>query len=131
MSEYKLDPAHFVSAPHLSWDAMLRSTRCKLDLLSDNAMFTMIHQNLRGGVAMTSQRHGDANNKYMKEHYDPSKPSKYVMYIDANNLCGWSLSQPLPDSKFEWLQESEWQTIDWLAQTEDQDVVYIVECDLG
>jgi hypothetical protein len=130
MSEYKLDPAHYVSAPHLSWDAMLRSTRCKLDLLSDNAMFTMIHQNLRGGVAMISKRHGKANNKYMKEHYDSSKLSKYLMYIDANNLYGWSMSQPLPDSKFEWISETEWQKVDWLTQTEDQDTGYIVECDL-
>jgi hypothetical protein len=130
MREYGLDPAHYVSAPHLSWDAMLRTTRCKLDLLSDDAMFTMIQQNLRGGVAMISKRHGKANNKYMKEHYDPTKPSKYLMYVDANNLYGWSMSQPLPTGDFEWMSESEWTNIDWRGQASDQDIGYIVECDL-
>ena len=90
----------------------------------------MIHQNLRGGVAMISKRHGKADNKYMNEHYDPSQPSKYLMYVDANNLYGWSMSQPLPDGKFEWIMESEWQAIDWLAQTDDQDMGYVVESDL-
>jgi hypothetical protein len=131
LGEYHLDPAHYVSAPHLSWDAMLRTTRCKLDLLSDDAMFTMIHQNLRGGVAMISKRLGNANNKYMNRHYDPNQPSKYLLYIDANNLYGWSLSQPLPDSKFEWMSETEWQNIDWLAQSDNQETGYIVECDFS
>ena len=130
MGQYSLDPAHYVSAPHLSWDAMLRSTRCKLDLLWDDAMFSMIQQNLRGGVAMISKRHGKANNKYLKEHYDPNQPSKYLMYVDANNLYGWAMSQPLPDGKFEWVPEAGWRSIDWLAQTADQDTGYIVECDL-
>jgi hypothetical protein len=127
---YELDPAHYVSAPHLSWDAMLHTTKCKLDLLSDDAMYSMIHQNLRGGVAMISKRRGTANNKYMKEHYDPSKPSKYLLYVDANNLYGWSMSQNLPDGHFEWLDESQWSQIDWLAQSKDQFFGYIVECDL-
>ena len=130
MSQHALDPAHYVSSPHLSWDAMLRLTRCELDLISDDAMFTMIQQNLRGGVAMISKRYGRANNKYMKELYDPNQPSKYLMYVDANNLYGWAMSQPMPDSQFEWVDEKDWQQIDWLTQGPDQDIGYIVECDL-
>ena len=130
MKEYKLDPAHYVSAPHLSWDAMLLTTKCSLELLSDDAMYTMIHQNIRGGVAMISNRRGTANNKYMKQHYNPSKPSKYLLYVDANNLYGWSMSQYLPDGGFEWLDEDEWSRIDWLAQHKEQVTGYVVECDL-
>jgi hypothetical protein len=129
--EYQLDPAHYISLPQLSWDAMLHLTGCKLDLLSDDAMFNMIHQNLRGGVAMISKRRGTANNKYMKQHFDPKKPSKYLLYVDANNLYGWAMSQRLPDSKFEWIDEKEWESLDWLTQTAEQDHGYIVECDLG
>ena len=130
MKEYKLDPAHYVSAPHLSWDAMLLSTKCSLELLSDDAMYAMIHQNIRGGVAMISNRRGTANNKYMKQHYNPSKPSKYLLYVDANNLYGWSMSQFLPDGGFEWVDEEEWSRIDWLAQQKEQVTGYVVECDL-
>ena len=130
MREYKLDPAHYVSAPHLSWDAMLLSTGCQLDLLSDDAMYTMIHENIRGGVAMISKRHGIANNKYMNKHYKPNEPSKYLLYVDANNLYGWAMSQYLPNSHFEWLDEAEYSQIDWLAQEKIQVRGYIVECDL-
>lgn len=70
---------------------------------------------------MISKRDGKANNKHMKQRYDPSKPSEHLLYIDANNLYGWSMSQPLQDSKFEWISDSEWQKIDWHTQTDDQD----------
>ena len=74
----------------------------------------MIEKGVRGGVSMISKRHGKANNKYMKrgsttegrlgEEYDPSQPSKYITYLDANNLYGWAMSKPLPISNFKWMK---------------------------
>ncbi len=49
---YKLDPAFYITSPHLSFDAMLRKTCGKLELISDPAMFEMIEGGIRGGVAM-------------------------------------------------------------------------------
>ena len=49
---------------------------------------------------MISKRHGKANNKYMGEEYDPSQPSKYITYLDANNLYVWAMSKPLPTGNF-------------------------------
>ena len=77
---YDLDPAHYVSAPQLSWDAMLHVTDCELTLITDKAIYEMIDGGLRGGVTMVSKRHAEANNPYMGKLYDPNKPSKYVMY---------------------------------------------------
>ena len=39
--------------------------------------------------------------------YDDKEPSKYIMYLDANNLYGWAMSQNLPTSGFRWMTEKE------------------------
>lgn len=44
---------------------------------------------------MIPNRHGIANNKYIKLH-DPDKPSKLITYLDANNLYGWAMCEALP-----------------------------------
>ena len=127
---YELDPAHYVSAPHLSWDAMLKATRCKLELITDPAMFLMMDGQMRGGVCMISKRFARANNKYMGKLYDPTHPTTYILYLDANNLYGWAMSQPLPHSGFTWITEDEWKGINWRTLDEDSPVGYILEVDL-
>ena len=47
-----------------------------------------------------------ANNRYMESGYDPKKPTKYLQYLDANNLYGWAMSQPLPTGGFRWVDVS-------------------------
>ena len=109
---------------------MLYRTNCNLTLIDDPAMFKMLDSNLRGGVSMVSNRYAKANNKYMGNRYNPNKQVSYLMYWDANNLYGWAMSQPMPEGEFGWLHEDEWSTIDWTAQTEEQQFGYFVECDL-
>ena len=84
---YKLDPCHYFTSPGLSWDAMLKMTNIKLELMTDIDMFQFIEKGLRGGISYIASRYGKANSKYMKE-YDEEAPSKYIMYFDANNLYG-------------------------------------------
>ena len=55
---------------------------------------------------MISTRYGKANNKYMQE-YDPSLPSKHIIYLDANNLYGWAMSRKLPTHGFKWMEQDE------------------------
>ena len=127
---YNLDPAHFVSAPQLSWDAMLLKTDAKLELIHDPEMFRIIHEGIRGGVAMISTRYAKANNPLMGADYNPNLPKSYIGGVDATNLYGTAMKKPLPDGQFEWVLPVDWQAIDWSAQTEDQPFGYIVQCDL-
>ena len=127
---YQLDPAFYITSPHLSFDAMLKRTGVELELISDPAMFEMIDDGIRGGVAMISMRYAKANNPGMGVLADSTKPESTIKGLDANNLYGWAMSQPLPVSKFSWVPVEELQRINWLEQRNDQEWGYIVKVDL-
>ena len=99
LKHYKLDPAHYYTAPGLAWDACLKTTSQRLELLSDYDMLMMIERGIRGGITHISKRYAEANNKYMK-NYNPEKKSSFIQYLDANNLYGWAMSQNLPTHGF-------------------------------
>ena len=69
IKNYKLDPAHYYTAPGLAWDAALKVTEVKLELLSDMDMLLMVEKGIRGGVSMISNRYGKADNKYMGKSF--------------------------------------------------------------
>ena len=103
LTYYKLDPLHYITSPGLAWDAMLKMTKINLELITDIDMQLFIEKGLRGGISYIAHRHAEANNKYTR-NYDPDKPSSYIMYLDANNLYGWAMSQPLPYRNFKWVE---------------------------
>ena len=82
---YELDPANFLSAPGLAWQAALKKTKVKLDLLTDIDMLLMVEKGIRGGICHSIYRYAKANNKYMKG-YDENKESSYLQYWDVKNL---------------------------------------------
>ena len=83
---YKLDPAKYMTAPYLAWDAMLLKTEVKFELLHNLDMLNMIEKMKRGGLCFVgSIRYGKANKQHMPDD-DPNKPSNYIIYEDANNL---------------------------------------------
>ena len=106
LKNYGLDPVYYYTAPGLAWDACLKMTGVNLELLSDSDMLLMIEKGIRGGISIISNRYGEANNKYMKD-YDETKPSKFLMYLDANNLYGWAMSQKLPVHSFKDMKNEE------------------------
>ena len=86
---YGIDPSYFLSAPGLAWQACLKKTNVKLELLKDIDMLLMIESGIRGGMCLSIPRYAKANNEYMK-NYDKNIDSSYLMYLDANNLYGWA-----------------------------------------
>ena len=126
---YKLDPCHYFTSPGLSWDAMLKMTNIKLELMTDIDMFQFIEKGMRGGISYIANRYGKANNKYMSE-YDEKEPSKYIMYLDANNLYGWAMSQYLPTGGFKWLTEKQINKINLAQYNEDSNKGLLIEVDL-
>ena len=100
---YQLDPAHFLSAPGLAWQACLKKTGVELELLTDNDMLMMYENGIRGGMCNAVYRYAKANNKYMKNYKNIQ--SSFLQYLDANNLCGWAMCKKLPVSNFTWAED--------------------------
>ena len=104
MEQYNLDPAHYYTSPGLSWDALLKKTGVELELLTDYDQHLFIEKGMRGGISMVSKRYARANNPLI-EGYNSSKPNTHILYLDANNLYGWAMSQPLPTGGFQWVDD--------------------------
>ena len=102
LGNYGLDPAHIYTAPGLAWKACLKKTGIRLDLLLDPDMLLMFKRGIRGGITQSVHRWTAANNPYMGSESDPSKATRYLEYLDVNNLYGWAMSQPLPTRGFQW-----------------------------
>ena len=66
-------------------------------------MLLIVERGIRGGITQSVHRWAAANNPYMSSEYDPSRPTRYLQYLDANNLYGWAMSQPLPTGGFRWV----------------------------
>ncbi|XP_043479909.1 uncharacterized protein LOC122509742 [Leptopilina heterotoma] len=103
LQAYRLDPAHYYTTPGLTWDAMLKYTNMKLELLTDIDKLMFFERGVRGGISQCSNRYACANNPFM-ENFNETEEVKYIMYYDANNLYGWGMVQPLPYGGFEWVQ---------------------------
>ena len=84
---YGIDPAHFLTAPGQAWQAYLKKTEAKLELLIDNDMLMVFEDGICGGLCPASHRYVKPNNKYVK-NYDENKKSSFIIYDDANNLYG-------------------------------------------
>ena len=101
---YKLDPAHYFTSPGLSWDAMLKMTGINLQLMDDIDMYQFIEKGMRGDISFINHRYAKANNPKLPD-YDKEKPESHIMYLDANNLYGWAMSQRLPIGDFKWVDK--------------------------
>jgi len=110
ISYHSLDPANYITLPSASYNAMLlrhfRNSNDNPELLTDINMYNLFQNNIRGGITSEFKRYVKANNKYLPEdEQDKTKPSNYILYVDANNLYGYGMKQYLPYSDFKWLDD--------------------------
>ena len=117
-------PSHYFKG--MAWDAALKMTGIKLDLLSEEEMYTFFERSIRGGVSQISKRYAKANNKKCS-NFDPLKPITSLIYLDANNLYGWAMSQILPTGDFRWLTSEEIQNLDIANLLDDADNGFVLE----
>ena len=94
-------------------------------------MLLMVEEGIRGRICHTIRRYAKTNNKYMN-NYDKSIESSYLMYLDANNLYGWAMSQKLPVNGFMWYNEylSDFNEDFIKNYNENSDIGYFLEVDV-
>ena len=127
---YGLDCLHFQTLPPLSWQACLKMTKVKLKLLTDPTMFIFCEEMLRGGISTINRKYAKANNPHMDD-YNPNEENSYIVYLDANNLYGYAMSDPLPVSHFEWLSDADIENFDFERLDYNQQLGYIFDVDLS
>ena len=95
-----------MSAPLLAWNALLKHINQSIPLITDPEMYRM------RGICRASVRNAKANNKLMESLYDPTKPTSYIMEVDANNIYNLAMSQEMPDGKLEWVSQDQCRTME-------------------
>ena len=124
---YELDPVYYVTTPSLAFDAMLKKTNVKLELLTDYDMVLMVESGIRGGIS------GVCGDRYVNV---TDKPNEHLLYLDANNLYGYAMSQSLPTHGFKWGDQSTITELDKLIRSNkvsdllDKGVGCVLEVDL-
>ena len=128
LKHYKLDLVHFYTSPGLAWKACLKCTGIRLELLTDPDMLLMFEWGIRGGITHAVHKYASANNKYMGYKFSHNKDTTYLQYLDANNLYGWAMSQPLPTGGFKWVDVNPNEISELATRT---DKGYLLEVDVS
>ena len=117
IEEYGINPLYCVSLPGYTWQCGLKYTEINLQTLQDKDMILLLENNIRGGISSV-----------MGDRYIKSDDNKKILYIDANNLYGHSMSEPLPYDEIKFDNEVKLEKI--LNTPDDNDIGYLIEVDL-
>ena len=90
-------------------------------------MYHFVESTIRGGI---STRHAQTNSPSFPDTYDSSLPNQNLIYLDANNLYRWEMSQSLPTHEFRFLQQGQISTLQLQELSDDAEDGYIFEVDL-
>ena len=132
LAHCSLDTVHYYTAPGLAWVAAPRMTHVSLELITDIDLYHFIEKSIIDGISMITTRYARANTPTLPA-YDASRPRVNLIYLDANNLYGWAMSQPLPICGFRFLQPDEIEAlaVRVVEPSDDSEDGYIFEVDLS
>lgn len=130
LSKFGLDSARYLSLPGLSYDCMLKYTKCGLDFIYDLETYNFLKRGLRGGVSMIPHRYAKANNPQLDD-YDPEEPTSHLVYLDCNALYSSIMTKKMPYRGLKWTTKTVEEMRKILEDyTPASNVGYYVECDL-
>ena len=115
--EFGINPLYCVSLPGYTWQCGLKYTGINLQTLLDKDMILLLENNIRGGISSV-----------MGDRYIKSDDNKKILYIDANNLYGHSMSQYLPYDEIKF--DNNIKLEDILNTSDNSDIGYFIEDDL-
>ena len=117
VNEIGINALYCVSSPGYTWQCGLKYTGINLQTLQHKDMILLLENNIRGGISSV-----------IGDRYIKSDESKKISYIDANNLYGQSVSEPLPYDEIKFDQNVNLEDI--INTPDDSDIGYFVEADL-
>ncbi len=130
LKAYTIDPLYCYSLPGFTFEAFLKLSGTKLDLLTNPDMYLFFESGIRGGITNTVRRYSKANCHRVPDYDSSAKPNT-ILYLDANNLYGHAMSQKLPISNFKFVKNLSKFTPDFIKNIkEDGDKGYFLEVDL-
>ena len=114
VEDYGINPLYCVSLPGYTWQCGMKYTNINLQTLQDEDMIFLLENNIRGGISSV-----------MGDRYVKSDRNKKILYIDANNLYGWAMSESLPYDEIKLDTNVELEDI--LNTPDDSDIGYFIE----
>ena len=117
VNEFGINPLYCVSLPVYTWQFGLKCTGINLRTLQNKDMISLIEKIIPGGISSA-----------MGDRYVQSDKNKMILYIDANNLYGHSMSEPLPYDEFKF--DNTVKLEDILNIPNGSDKGYFIELDL-
>src|SRR5438477_2138183 len=122
--------AHFITVSQLSYASTLKKCNTKIGLITDPEIFRDVERCKRDGYAFVNKHLCKASNPYVNPGQPHTKEDVYLGDVDANNLYGNALRYPLPVGDFHYIEEEEYQLINWQTVPLDNEYGYFVVCDL-
>ena len=127
---YHSNPAKLLSACGLAWQAALKKTEVKLELLTDIDMLLMVKKEIIKGICHAIQQYTKANNKYLK-YYNKNRESSYLKYLYVNNLYCCTMSQKRPVNNFETIGDTSQFNEDFMkSYNKESDEGFFLEVDV-
>ena len=117
VNEYGINPLYCVSLPRYTWQCGLKYTGIILQTLQDKDMILLLENKIRGGISSV-----------MGDRYVKSDENEKILYIDAYNLYGHSMSEPSPYDEIKFDKNVILEDI--INTPDDSEIGYFVEVDL-